>query len=190
VVLPECCPPEVHELLNTPVENYQVEYARLLETDPKAAHELHARRRQERQSISQVTENHVREKFGHKPIGKAWVQETALFQIVQRLYPEREVVHHYRADFLQGLELDVFVPELKLGLEYQGVQHFEPVEHWGGSEGLDELRERDKLKARLCRRAGVALVHVRYDDPLNEEHVAGKIEQARLALRRRLAGKQ
>jgi len=33
-------------------------------------------------------------------------------------------LRHYRPDFLQGLELDIFIDELKIGMEYQGIQHF------------------------------------------------------------------
>ena len=51
-----------------------------------------------------------------------WV-ETILFNLVKEIYPKSKVIHHYRGKELEGLEIDVYVKEKKIGFEYNGLQH-------------------------------------------------------------------
>ena len=44
------------------------------------------------------------------------------------------------------LELDIYVPELLLGLEYQGEQHFKPIHYFGEYE-TQQLRDEEKRQA-------------------------------------------
>jgi hypothetical protein len=129
----------------------------------------------QRTQIRSILEDEVRAKLGYKPIGEAWTSETTLFYIVQSLFPAATVLRHYRPDVLQGMELDVFIQELRIGIEYQGVQHFECVEHWGGMEALKELQARDKKKRELCQSLGIRLIYFRYDEDLSNESVAAKL---------------
>ena len=77
-------------------------------------------------------ENIVRQEFGFRNVGEGWVSETILYQIVKRVLNEHEILRHYRPDWLEGLELDIFFPSKKLAFEYQGQQHFHPIGLWGG----------------------------------------------------------
>ena len=55
-----------------------------------------------------------------------------------------------------------------LGLiEYDGIQHFEPVEHWGGEESLIKQRAKDLIKDEFCESLSIPLLripHWKYDD--------------------------
>ena len=55
------------------------------------------------------------------------------------------------------LELDFYIPELKIAFEVQGLQHYEPVEYFGGVENFKKVQKRDKLKRFLCYMSGVIL---------------------------------
>ena len=133
--------------------------------------------RQAKRSLEKKIENIVREEFGFRKIGSRWVSETLLYNIILKLYPDQEVQRHHRPDWLEGLELDIFLPKLRLGLEYQGQQHFHPIEAWGGEQALHELKERDTRKEKLCRQLGIFLVAIDFTEPLTIEHIRSRIEE-------------
>lgn len=70
----------------------------------------------------------------------------------------------------------IFDTVLNVAIEYQGKQHFEPVEIFGGKEHYKEQVERDKLKYRLSRENGVALVYINYWDDISPELIRERIE--------------
>lgn len=63
-------------------------------------------------------------------------------------------------------QLDCFCPELKLAIEYDGQQHFIPIEAWGGEEALENIRHRDALKDARCKDLGIRLVRVAYTEDI------------------------
>ena len=68
------------------------------------------------------------------------------------------------------MEIDGYCSELKIGFEYQGIQHFEPKGIWSSKRGSVEalLKERiadDELKAKLCKDHGIALFILDYKTP-------------------------
>lgn len=128
--------------------------------------------------VNRIIENETRQAFGMKKIGEAWTSETILYTIVKRLLPNYDVMRHYRPGILEGLELDIYIKELNIGIEYQGIQHFKAVKHWGGKEGLKKTRERDKRKADLCALNVIKLIYFDHTENLSEELVKSKIEKA------------
>lgn len=122
-------------------------------------------------------ENEVREVFDYPRIGEKWISETILFKIVSTMFSPLEVIHHYRGIELQGLELDVWVPEIQLGIEYQGEQHYQPISHWGGEDGLKKRQENDRKKKALCSQAGYTLVEFHYSEELSEEAIRKRLSQ-------------
>ena len=58
------------------------------------------------------------------------------------------------------LDLDIYFPDFNIGIEYQGAQHFQPVEIFGGEEGFKKNQERDKRKKKLCKQNNCILIYV------------------------------
>lgn len=127
--------------------------------------------------IWKIIENEVRQKFGHKKVGEAWTSETILYYIIKKLYPEMTINRHYRPDILEGLELDIYIKDFNLGIEYQGIQHFEPIKHWGGNEGLEKTKSRDKKKKELCDLNNIKLVYFNYDEELSNDYIQLKLKK-------------
>jgi len=121
-----------------------------------------------KRKLSKYFENLLRAKMGYKKVGEAWVTETSLYYMVKNLYPDLKVIHHYRPKILEGLELDIFIKDKKIGIEYQGIQHFKPVTHWGGKEAL--------RKKELCNKNGIKLVYFNYDENITESLVKSRLE--------------
>jgi len=126
--------------------------------------------------LSRLIENITREEFGFRKIGEGWVSESILFNIVRKLFPEKEILRRYRPDWLNGLELDIYLPELKIAFEYQGQQHFFPIKAWGGKKSFQELKKRDLLKKELCKNLDIKLIEIDYTEPLTEKHLLIKLE--------------
>ena len=124
-----------------------------------------------------VVENQVRARFGFPAIGERWGSETILFRVVQALVAPHETSHHDRGKELEGLELDIWIPELKLGIEYQGEQHYEAIKHWGGEDGLAKRKANDHRKRALCKNLGYTLVEFRFDEELTEAVVLSRIKR-------------
>jgi hypothetical protein len=65
-----------------------------------------------------------------------------------------------RPEFLEGLELDGYCPELNIAFEYNGIQHYEYFPHYhrnGESEFLAQ-RERDIKKYKICKDLKINLI--------------------------------
>lgn len=122
-------------------------------------------------------ENKVRGIVGVPHIGEKFISETILFKTISYLLKDCEVVHHYRADWLGRQELDIFVPSLKLAVEYQGEQHLEPIDAWGGEEALERTRQRDEEKIRKCEENGIKLIYFDHTMDLTEKFVARQLEK-------------
>lgn len=110
--------------------------------------------------IARRAENMVREEAGLPRVGEGWVSETQLFRQLVAAFPEHEVQQHASPPWLGRQHLDVFIPELAVGIEYQGIQHHQPVGFFGGQEAFEAVARRDARKRRLCARNGVRLVLV------------------------------
>jgi len=72
-----------------------------------------------------------------------------------------EFRENFRPDWLNGLELDFYYPKLRLGIEFQGDQHFVPTERFGS---CTKQRDRDRIKFYLCAAEEVTLVRLRAID--------------------------
>ncbi len=116
-------------------------------------------------------ENIVRQEFGFRKVGEGWIGESILYKIVQRLFADQNLIRHHRPNWLGGLELDIYLPDIKLAFEYQGQQHYHPVKAWGGEKGLEHVKEKDKKKRQLCLENNVQLIVVDYTEPLTENHI-------------------
>lgn len=90
-----------------------------------------------------------------------WKHELTLFKAVREKYPD--TLYQYRPEWLGRQSLDIFIPSLNTAIEYQGIQHYLPVEFFGGEEALTERRELDRQKRELCKENEVRLVEWSYD---------------------------
>jgi hypothetical protein len=127
--------------------------------------------KQQSAKIQRLIEGRLRRSLGFPPRTRTGVSERLLFWIVSSLFPNLLVQFHARPSFLQGLEFDIFLPELRLAIEYQGEQHYEPFKHLGGERHLRSVKKRDKKKAAICSAEGVELRYFTVSDKLTEDYV-------------------
>jgi hypothetical protein len=106
-------------------------------------------------------ENTYRDEANIPRVGEGWVAETTLFYAVKEALPDVQVVQHGREEWLGRQHLDVYLPDLKVALEYQGEQHDRPVEFFGGEEAFRKNQQRDRRKLKKCKENGVRIIYVR-----------------------------
>jgi hypothetical protein len=121
-------------------------------------------------------ENRLRASHRLPHIGEGWFSEIAMFDLVREVFPD--AILHGRPDWLKPQHLDIFVPSKKLGFEYQGKQHSEPVEYFGGKMAFEENQKKDSLKLSKCRDNGVKIIYWNYDESINERVLRFKLIEA------------
>jgi hypothetical protein len=175
-VIPDICPQEILDLIELdPFQTPKI-YQELSVSNFKKADALYKKFQKQNRKIWNIIENEVRRKFNHNKIGDAWTSETILYHIICSLFPNYKIYRHYRPEFLEGLELDIYIEELKLGIEYQGIQHYEPISYWGGEEAFEELQKRDMKKQNLAMLNAIPIVYFTYEENLNDAIVMQKIK--------------
>ena len=118
-------------------------------------------------NLTRQAENIVREEEGLPRVGEGWIAETRLYYEIKEYLPGFEVVHHGSPDWLGRQHLDIYVPGLRLALEYQGPQHDKPMDYFGGQEAFKNQQKRDRGKFNLCRRHGIKIIYAREGYNLN-----------------------
>ena len=60
---------------------------------------------------------------------------------------------------VKPLALDFYIPSKNIAIECQGIQHFRPIEHFGGENEFASIVKRDEIKRKLCESYGLTLVY-------------------------------
>jgi len=58
--------------------------------------------------------------------------------------------------------IDFYLPDYKMAIEYDGIQHFYPIEFFGGEEAYNKTIKRDKLKNKYCLDNNINLQRIPY----------------------------
>ena len=82
--------------------------------------------------------------------------------------------------FLNGknnisMSLDFYIPDLNIAIECQGIQHFKPIEYFGGEKAYNNQIERDLIKLNLCQENNIKLIYINYFD--KKEIITEKINK-------------
>lgn len=126
------------------------------------------REQKEIRKFIKKAENTVRDKAELPRIGEGWISETVLFKQVQTIFYDKKVEQHVSTKFLGKQHYDIYFPEHLIAIEYQGEQHFNPVDLFGGEEGLLATKERDSRKKKVSENNGVTLIEVTPDYDLDD----------------------
>lgn len=71
-----------------------------------------------------------------------------------------EYISNYKPKWLNGKEIDLYIPSLKIGFECQGKQHFKPNNYFGGIKKFYEQVTRDCDKNKQCMDNGIRLFYI------------------------------
>lgn len=78
--------------------------------------------------------------------------EQAVYFYVKKVYPN--TINGYRDIFDNGMELDIYVPDIKLGIEFDGI-------NW---HQTDDAKRREREKFIICEEKGIKLIRISETD--------------------------
>ena len=107
-----------------------------------------------------------------------WKSEAQLYTLTASLYPD--AVYQYHPRWLGMQSLDIYIPSLAIGIEYQGKQHYAPIEHFGGEKHFLHQQENDRKKRALCKEYGVKLIEWPYTDAITEENLKERLAKVNM----------
>ncbi|QHC04050.1 hypothetical protein GRQ40_08765 [Anoxybacillus sp. PDR2] len=90
---------------------------------------------------------------------------------------------HASPDWLAPQHLDVYIKDLKI-FEYQGAQHYLPIEYFDGEEALQRRIKLDKRKKELCQKNGVELIEWMFYEPVTKLELKRKLQSVNLSLKK------
>ena len=92
--------------------------------------------------------------------------KSSLEREVEKLLTENSItfIKQYSNNDLGRLKLDFYLPNLNIGIECQGRQHFRPYSFFGGEETFVKIRERDLRKKQACDKNGINLLYYSHDN--------------------------
>lgn len=78
--------------------------------------------------------------------------------------------------FKKHLYLDFFLPDYRIAIECQGLQHFKPIKYFGGEEKFKVYLERDKIKKDLCEHNGIKVIFYT-DEKIKDTNIFKNIDE-------------
>jgi len=73
------------------------------------------------------------------------------------------------------LPFDFYLPEHNLCIEYDGIQHSESIDYWGGLDKFNYIKSHDKIKEDYCKDNNIRLIRIKYDRKLKSDDILEKI---------------
>lgn len=67
------------------------------------------------------------------------------------------------------LHFDFYLPECKLAIEYDGLQHYKPIDYFGGEKKFKRQRKHDFMKDKYCKDNGIDLIRIPYTFTTKEQ---------------------
>ena len=94
----------------------------------------------------------------------------------------RELLNKYKVNFIsqkefegceykKNLKFDFYIPKFNSCIEYDGPQHSEIIETWGGIKKLKETQIRDNIKNKFCTDNKIDLLRIKFTDYKNIENI-------------------
>lgn len=80
----------------------------------------------------------------------------------ENLIPYKKQYTFNGCKYKKELPFDFYLPTLNIAIEYDGIQHFKPVEVFGGKEAYKLQVKKDKIKNDYCKSKGIKLIRIPY----------------------------
>lgn len=92
--------------------------------------------------------------------------QTKLYEKLKESFPNEEILFEVGNSFIKwidGQRFDIYFPKYNIAVEYNGIQHYIPIEHFGGQLKFQMQLEYDELKRQKCKENNCTLFEIKYD---------------------------
>ena len=103
----------------------------------------------------QMVSNHL--KGQGCPLCKESKMEKEITELLAK--KEIEFEREKRFDWLGRQSLDFYLPKYNIVIECQGIQHFEPLDYFGGKEEFEKRKMLDSTKSEKCMENGIEIIY-------------------------------
>ncbi|MEK6885305.1 MAG: hypothetical protein AABY22_37080, partial [Nanoarchaeota archaeon] len=123
--------------------------------------------------------NEMRHRLGLPLIGEGYKTENFIYKIIKEIFPNL-IIERNNRKILNGFELDIYFPDLKIGIEYMGIQHFKKIDFFqkNTNSTFEIIQQRDKKKRELCQIKGIKLIEFFYYEKLSEQLILNKLKES------------
>ncbi len=73
--------------------------------------------------------------------------------------------------YYKSLRYDFYCHDLNLCIEYDGIQHFKPIEFFGGEKSFQSQKYKDKIKTEYCTEHDIHLLRIPYTSINNTQEI-------------------
>lgn len=117
-------------------------------------------------NFEQRPRDHINNKQGC-PICKESKGENMISNLLKNKKIDFEYQKKFKDCFYKNnLFFDFYLPKYNTCIEYDGEQHFKVIEYWGGENGLEQRKKRDKIKNEYCKNNDINLIRIKYDEDI------------------------
>lgn len=110
--------------------------------------------------FNQSPNNHLNKKAGC-PLCNSSKGELRISEILDK--HKIKYIREYKIPNTNArFEYDFYLPDYHLLIEFQGIQHYEPVDYFGGEESLKYVQRNDVFKKALAREVKVKMIEFNY----------------------------
>jgi very-short-patch-repair endonuclease len=72
---------------------------------------------------------------------------------------------------VRELPFDFYLPKLNICIEYDGLQHFSPIDKWGGDDRFSNIKTSDNIKNNFCIQNNIKIIRIPYTEYDNIDNI-------------------
>jgi hypothetical protein len=115
--------------------------------------------------ISQLPDNHLKGFLPRKSTGET---------IIENILNKYDIFYIKEKKFngcinKKKLRFDFYIPEKNLCIEYNGIQHYQKVDRFGGEYALNYQKNNDLIKSIFCKENNIELLIISHNDSIIEK---------------------
>ena len=121
--------------------------------------------------FEQIPDNHIRKHYGCPKYNSSHGEERIRKFLIENNISFEEQKKFNTCKYKQSLPFDFYLSNLNLLIEYQGEQHYEPLNFSNRSSRFEGIKLNDKIKKEYCKNNNIPLLEICYSDFKNLENI-------------------